>query len=517
MKIFKNRTSRKFIRNFAAMSLVVGLSTSCDNFTENINVDPNSVSEVPTSYLLTSAQSNLAFNIMDIAGYDVFGSIYSQQMANNTYTGLDRYDGDQSSFIGFYSGGLYNLTEVIRLNTDEATKEAAAASGDNNNQIAIAKILRAWTFMTVTDTWGDAPYSEALQGTDNYQPKYDAQLEIYQGIIAELKEAAASITSGLNPVVGDRIYDGDMASWKKFAGSLLLRAGMRFSNVNPSLAQETINAGLAIGVIESNAENASFKYGGDASSASPWYNEFNIAPFRIDYSLSHTMVNFLGDRNDPRLPVFGKPIRNISSRDDDSDDFWLKYKPYVVDGNTYAGQPYGYLEATAQLIAAEETSLIGDYFTEDIELPSIIISYSEVLFLMAEAKERFGIGSGSAEDYYNAAIEASWQQFGISTAGLDTYLAQPTVAYNSTMFAKSIGEQKWVAMFGQGLNSWAEWRRLGYPQLQRAPDAAGDEEIPRRRAYTQSEFDLNETNVNAAISRMGGNELSTKTTWDGGN
>ncbi|MGB5382458.1 MAG: SusD/RagB family nutrient-binding outer membrane lipoprotein, partial [Lutimonas sp.] len=242
MKIFKNRASSKFIRNFAAMSLAVGLTASCDNFTENINVDPNSVSEVPTSYLLTSAQSNLAFNIMDIAGYDVFGSIYSQQMANNTYTGLDRYDGDQSSFIGFYSGGLYNLTEVIRLNTDEATKEAAAASGDNNNQIAIAKILRAWTFMTVTDTWGDAPYSEALQGTDNYQPKYDAQLEIYQGIIAELKEAAASITSGLNPIVGDRIYDGDMASWKKFAGSLLLRAGMRFSNVNPSLAQETINA-----------------------------------------------------------------------------------------------------------------------------------------------------------------------------------------------------------------------------------------------------------------------------------
>ncbi|MFD1316777.1 SusD/RagB family nutrient-binding outer membrane lipoprotein [Namhaeicola litoreus] len=517
MKIFKNRTSRKLIRNFAAMSLVVGLTASCNNFTENINVDPNSVSEVPTSYLLTSAQSNLTFNILNIAGYDVFGSIYSQQMANNTYTGTDRYDGDQSSFIGFYSGGLYNLEDIIRLNTEEATKEDAAASGDNNNQIAIAKILRAWAFMTITDTWGDAPYSEALQGTENYQPKYDAQKEIYQGAIAELKEAGTLITSGLNPILGDRFYDGNMASWKKLAGSLLLRAGMRFSNTDANLAQDAINAGLALGVIESNAENAGFQYGGDASSASPWYDEFNIAPFRIDYSLSHTMVNFLGDRKDPRLPVFGKPVRNISSRDDNSNDFWLKYKPYEVNGNTYAGQPYGYFEATAQLIAAEETSLIGDYFTENIDLPSYIITYSEVLFIMAEAKQRWGIGSGSAEDYYNAAIEASWEQYGISTAGLDTYLAQPSVAYNADMFEKSIGEQKWVAMFAQGLNSWAEWRRLGYPELQRAPDAAGDEEIPRRRAYTQSEFDLNEDNVNAAISRMGGNELSTRTTWDGGN
>lgn len=517
MKIFKKITSGKFLRNFAAVSLVVGLTASCDNFTDNINVDPNSVSEVPTAYLLTSAQSNLTFNILSISGYDVFGSIYSQQMANNTYTGTDRYDGDQSSFIGFYSGGLYNLTEIIRLNSDEATKEAAAKSGDNNNQIAIAKVLRAWAFMTIADTWGDAPYSEALQGTENYQPKYDAQKDIYQGIIAELKEAGGLFAPGINPIVGDRIYDGNLSNWKKLAGSLLLRAGMRFSNTDATMAQDAINAGIAMGVIESNAENASFKYGGDANSASPWYDEFNIAPFRIDYSLSHTMVNFLGDRNDPRLPVFGKPIRNISSRDDDSNDFWKKYKPYVVDGNTYAGQPYGYFEATAQLIAAEETSLIGDYFTEDINLPSIIISYSEVLFIMAEAKQRWGIGNESAEDYYNAAIEANWEQFGLSTSGLAAYLAQPGVAYNADMFTKFIGEQKWVAMFGQGLNSWAEWRRLGYPTLERAPDAAGDEEIPRRRTYTQSEFDLNETNVNAAISRMGGNELSTKTTWDGGN
>ncbi len=506
----------KFCTRILFSVLFVVSFNACNNFEEDINIDKNNVSEVPTAYLLSSAQKDLVTRFLDIynGAYDDMGVSYSQHIAGKTYTDTERVETTQTGFNNLYAGGLANLQEIIKLNTDEATKTIAAISGDNDNQIAVARILRAWSFMNITDIWGHAPYSQALLGKENFSPEYDSQKEIYTGLIKELKDAASLITN--ESIDGDIIYNGDMTKWKKFAGSLLLRAGMRLSNVDEAMAKDAFTFGIDIGPFESNDDNAIYRYPGGANDSNGYWTSF-VNQNRFDHAVSHTMVQALGDNNDPRLPIYADPIVSEATTIDGAPaDFVAKYKVYTVGGKKYAGQPWGYANGTATKLKNDEVSFIGSYFKE-ATAPAILMFYSEVLFLKAEAAARGWI-SEDAESLYKDAIKASMEYYNIDSSKINNYINnEPFAQYDATNYIKSIAQQKWLAMFTQGLNTWAEWRRTGFPVLEKAPDASEGRNIPRRRAYAQTEFDLNETNVKAAVTAMGGDTTDTKVWWDGGN
>lgn len=473
---------KTYIKKTAIALLMIFAIASCTKDFEEINTDPNNVTSVPTAYLMTQAQRAILSQTFFFTT-----ALYAQHWSETQYTNTSRYETAEASFNGFYTGPLADLQQIITLNTDESTMSAAAASGANVNQIAIARILKAYTFQMITDMWGEIPYSDALKGADQFVPSYDSQDAIYADLVNELTEAAAQIDESAAGMEGDILYAGDMAAWRKFANSLKARVGIRMTNANPSLAETAVISGLA-GGFESNADDALYAYLSDAANWNPVYSHFLT---RTDYAISNTLADYMSTINDPRLPIFADDAPNTG---------------------TIVGMPYGVTAAEAGSITNDDISFPGMAVREATS-PGVLMTYSELLFIKAEAAAREWLTDDPATVYQDA-ITSSLEYWGVEEADISTYLAQPEVAYDPANFAKSIGEQKWVSLYTNGVEAWAEWRRLDYPELLPAPAAAEGRQIPRRRAYTQVEYELNLKNITVAIERQGPDVMETKIWWD---
>ncbi len=479
----------KNILKYIGILFLVLSFTSCTDDFEELNTDPNNPTRVPTSYLLTFAQRDA----QEFFFYT--GQIYIQHMANTQYTRTtDLYEGVEASFYEYYRDELNDFQEIIRLNTDEDTKDAAAASGANNNQIGVARIMKVYVLHQIADTWGDIPYTQALLGRENFSPAYDPQETVYRGMIAELKEAAAQLDGGA--IEGDLIYDGNTNLWRKFANSLRLRLAMRLSEVDPGTAQAEISDAFAGGVFESNDDNALYRYLSDANNDNPIFAHFLT---RTDYAIAETLVEFMRERNDPRLDIYGDPAPLFGE---------------------VRGMPIGLSESVAGSITNDEVSFPGQAI-RSATTPGIMMQYAEVAFILAEAAARGWIGE-DAQTWYEEGITASvryWENtsnnLGISVDESDVtaFLSDAGVAWDEASAIQLINEQKWVSLYTQGPEAWANWRRTSWPMLQGAPDAVEGRDIPRRRAYTNNEFQLNQDNYNEALSRMGGSDVMSTTTW----
>lgn len=490
----------KYLRRLGALSLsIVAISVvviGCHDSMVDINENPNEPTEVPTSSILTSAQRGLTGEILGINENDTnprWATQYMQYWSNTLYTTTTRYQQVELDWSPFYDGGLADLEKIIELNTDPETKERASQWGSNSNQIAVAKILKVWAFQNVTDIWGDVPYTEALQGRENFSPKYDKQKQIYlgeNGLISELNDAISEIDEGADPPEGDLIYDGDMAKWRTFANSLKLRIGMRISEVNPSKAASVVSEAVSSGVISSHKESATFPYLDSAPNHNPWNYEANVEGGSWNLAVTTTTLTKLRELSDPRLEVFAA-------------------KP--ADGDDYTGIPYGV-----------ESGVASDYSNEEVSFQTSmvynadgkIMTLSEVLLLKAQAAQRGWI-DGNPETYYEDGVRASMKEWGITeSAKINTYLSQSEVKYKSGTSEKKIGNQLWFSLYLQPLEAWFKWRRLGYPKMDPAPDAFKDREIPVRRGYPSNESELNRENYNAAVDRQGPDKMSTRVWWD---
>jgi hypothetical protein len=484
-------------KNKVAAAVTAALMIGCTSDFEEINTNPNDPVVVPTSYLLTQAQRNT------LAQQSYFTTnLYAQLFAETQYTNTSRYETEQASFDGFYQGPLADLQEIIDLNTDESTSASAEvlSSGSNNNQLAVARILKAYNFQILTDTWGDIPYKDALLGMGNLSPTYTPQSEIYTDLVSELKTAAAQIEPDAAGVEGDVIYGGDMDLWKKFANSLLLRVGIRMSDANPDLAKDAITSALAGGVFTSNDEGAVFTYLTASVNSNPIYSHFHVSN-RTDYAVSNVLVNFMKSVSDPRLSIYANPTENS------------------VEAGTpeYVGELYGVTQAQAGATTNASISFLGDYWKETPEAAIIILSYSEVLFIQSEAAVRGWI-VGDAEEFYNEAIKASMNYYGITDQDdIDNYINQTGVKFDAANYKKYIGEQKWVSLYAVGHEPWSEWRRLEYPVLSPAPAAVEGRSIPLRLTYATREYTLNAENVNEAVKRQAASatlHMSDAVWWD---
>jgi hypothetical protein len=482
-------------------TLLAGLfvtTVACNDF-GNMNVNPNSALYPNTASLMTGAQRIVGTLNSQVGpgGFNIAPALYVQQFSDVTYIEDSRYKTINFSYNTIYgaagtganSGALISLQQIIDQNTNQASKGGSATYGSNANQIAIARILKAYIYQYMTDRWGDIPYSQALKGDQNFSPAFDKQQDIYNDLFKEWKEAAAQFDAGA-AVSGDILLSSNVARWKKFAASLRLIAALRLSKVDPTKGKTEFAAALADGVLASNADNVQYKFLADANNENPLYTNY-VRSNRKDFALSNTFVDYLKKLNDPRLPVYAAP--NLKGE--------------------YVGAPYGVFPAPGK---AQDYSLAGSAISSQTA-PVNLMTYAQVLFAQAEAA-KLGWTSGNAKSLYEAAIKASMQQWlgtSYTDAAFNTYIAQADVAYTDARALELIGNQRWVALFFQGTEAWNNWRRTGYPVLKPAATTLnGGTDIPRRLAYPVQETTLNAKNYADVLARQGKDDQYTRVWWD---
>ncbi len=448
----------------AAMCAVV---TACAGDITSINTNPNGPTDVPPPSILSGILQSTV-NTWSGTWQIRYGGLWVQYYSEIQYRDEDKYivrPGTDGNW-GLYSGALEDAQTMIDKGTEEGTP----------NWDAVGRIMKSYMFDAMTDAMGDLPYSEALQGGTNLQPAYDAQQSIYTALFDDLKVASDEIDpAGLGFPTGDLMYGGDMGAWRKFANSLRLRLAIHLSNVDAATAQSEAQAAVAAGVFESNDDNATLLYLAASPNQNPIYTN---AIGRDDYGMSKTFVDSLLSVNDPRLPVFA----DLNSE------------------GVYRGLPNG-LNNGEGPTDLSLISRIGAYWRRTPDAPLALETYSEVLFLEAEAAERGWI-AGDPATLYASAIRASMEQYGIGGAAIDAYMAQPRVQYSAATGLTQIAYQKWISMYMQGMEAWTEWRRTRVPHLVPGPRATLSD-IPERMPYADNEDVLNKANLQAAVSAQG--------------
>lgn len=477
----------KFYKTITLLLMSAVIVIGCNDF-GNMNVSPNSASEARPELLLASAQKTVS----SISGATT-GALYVQYLTELQYNDASVYSNEVFDFNGWYTGALNNLETIITLNTDSDTKEDALTGGSNENQIAVARIMKAYYFMHLTDRWGAIPYSEALKGRENLSPSYDTQEAIYKDLVKELKEAATQINVGSAGVTGDILFGGDMDTWRRFANSLRARIAMRMALVEPALAETEYKDARDSDLIET---DLFYTYLEEAANQNPWYARFIT---RVDYSISTQLADDMIAYGDYRVTRFADPAASLDDGDGET---------------TFAeivGFDYGNNKTNP---VREDVSLPGQAIrAQGAPLP--IITVAEMKLAEVEAIERGWI-SGNAEEIYKEAIEASWSQWDVYDAdNIDDYMNNPEIAYDSANWIEKVGYQKYVALFPEGYEAWSEWRRLGVPNLVPHPYALNPSgQIPLRQKYPTTEPQINEDNYNAAVSQQGPDDSQTKLWWD---
>jgi hypothetical protein len=473
-------------RIFVLLVTVAALA-GCNKF-KDTNVSPTVLSQPSTRGLLT----NVLQNLPGTAFGNNTGNFYVQYLSEGPYPGGSLYNARNFDFASFYTGPLFDLQKIVEYNTDEATKGTFAApniNGATDNQLAVARILKAYFFWWLTDRWGDIPFSEALKGAGSFAPAYDKQQDIYTALFKELKDAAALIKPAEKGVVGDILLNGNMAMWKKFAATTRLMMALRLTKIDFAKGKTEFEAALTDGVI-ANGEDIKYKYiAGDPNNYNPWYNNYSVSN-RNDFAISTTMTDYMAPKSDPRLKVYAESLA----------------------AGAIVGLPYG---KNVAINIPAVYSRIGDYFRAQGS-PATIYSYAQVLFAMAEgAKVGYLTGGDAvAETHYYNAIEASWRFYGVfNQAAFDTYKGQAGVTYTTANGYKSIMTEKWVHLYLNGYESWADWRRTGFPTLVAAVDAIDPRGIPTRQGYPTQESSINGVNYKDAVQRLGGTDDNYGKIW----
>lgn len=494
---------KRFFSYISILAIVLIASCKPGDFGD-INVSPNSPSSAQTYLLLTNAERQVSGLVNSVTG-----RIFTQQNSETLYTSESRYNLKVYDYSAAYNNMLQDLNLIIKLNTDAETKSlpSVIGGGSNANQIAAARILKAFVFQSMTDRWGDIPYSEALQGLNKPLPKFDTQQSIYTALFKELKEAQAQFDSG-TAIKGDFINGNSNAKWKKFANQIRMNMALRLSKIDPATGKTEFNAALADGVLLSNADNIFYPYLAESANENNMYNNYNVAK-RYDFTIGKPLLDYLQTNADPRLPVYAE--KNSAG--------------------LYVGMPFGITQAqagaytiggfnAAGVFVPGSVSAIGSKFRLQNSAVSIF-TYAESRFSVAEAY-KLGWITGTPDDVqaaaaYNAGITASLAQHGVTNAtDVATFLALPAIVYNPANAVKQIISQKWVANYqGYGFEAWADWRRTGFPTLSPSPAAQNlGGQIPRRLGYTTNEASLNKVNYAAVIARQGPDELNTRIWWD---
>ncbi len=462
---------------------------SCTELTD-LNKNTKDPASVPGETLFTGAQKNMVDQMSECnVNLNIWGLIM-QYWTEVTYTDESNYDLTTRTIPDghwqvCYRDVLRDLREAKML-IEEPTYVLTSDQIIQQNKLAIIEIFEIYTWAQMVETFGDIPYTEALN-IEDLAPVYDDAEIIYRDLLTRLVAATAELNATQGSfTAGDNIYNGNVAKWKKFANSLRLRMGMLMADIDDTYAKGHVEAAVLGGVISSNADNALFQYGGAQPNTNPLYVNL-IASGRYDFVACDTIVNYMNLVNDPRRQFY-----------------------FSLDGTgVYSGGPNGvgctYESFSNQADAIKEQTFPGNIF-----------DYAQVEFLLAEAVERTYAVGGTAQSHYEAGVTASIKAWGGLDGDVITYLAQPELDYtdvaSGATWRDKIGTQAWIAFYLRGFDAWTTQRRFNVPALIAPPDAVSG--FPVRFTYPIGEQTLNGTNYDDAAAAVGGDLVETRLFFD---
>ncbi|WP_373512928.1 SusD/RagB family nutrient-binding outer membrane lipoprotein [Persicitalea sp.] len=503
------------MKKLLILLLVTLLATSCDKGFDELNINPNALTKVDPGFQFNTAVVNSAFAYSNLQ----YETIIVKQMIN-PFSGVGaagQYNQDNRGVTAANWQRYYR--DVIRelVDVGNQTKDVPARS----NLYNMTRIWKAYSFMILTDTYGDIPYTEAgksyLEGI--ITPAYDAQEQIYNDILKELETASAALDASKAKVTTDVLYGGDIVKWKRFGNSLLMRAGMRLSKVNPAKAAEIVAKAVAGGVMQSNDDIALLRH--TANFSNPVGAPLNGGQGDFFY-LAKDFVDYLKENNDPRLASIA--VRYVGAKSAvDQKEPKANRSPAVQ-----IGMPLGFDNTTVSAaVKADGLASLYDYSQLDrtrlagLLSPTLFVTYAQTQLLLAEAVVRKWT-TGDASKLFANGIQAHMKQLAlygtssaVSDAAITAYLQAHPLETGREL--EQINTQYWVASFLNGPEAWANFRRSGFPNLTPNPFPGTDlktEQFIRRLTYTDAELNVNRNNVQAAISRQGPDLLDTRVWWD---
>ena len=502
-------------------------AAGCTEDFEEINQNPNFPEQAASELLLPGVMRQMAYNWGDQGWEEGFTVV--QYGARLQFTSGDRYNWSPTNdpYYDAYDS-MRDIENVIRDNQDNP---------DGQNYYGVALVIKSWIYSYLTDAYGDVPYTDAIKGLsdENITPAFTPQQEIYDGMLSDLKTANSLLTGAAN-ISGDILYGGDVLKWRKFANALRLRLLMRISDVDQAKAtagmNEIVNDPTTYPIFESNADAAVLQWNSD--NPQPKYNTRSGSFDEV--RLSQTLEMRLKELDDRRLIVYAQPTTNSEKGiySDNLDDY-VGMPNGLDDAKALGYSPSGnpdesgsnYISRLGVLLTCRACDVDNASPTAS---QTIIMDYAELLFILAEARERGFISVGDAALYYENGIKASfayyvervtaggWTEIAndLGSFDVDAYIARAIVNLTGTPEEKleKIALQKWIALFYTGFEAWSDWRRTGMPEIVPGPDAANGGVVPVRFQYPNDVKSTNNANYEAAVSRQGADDLNTKLWWD---
>lgn len=479
--------------------LLLTVVAGCKKDYFDINTNPNQVTAATPELVLPSALANTGsyvttnFFFLNLwMGYWNWSGNYSINLSDKNYQFTNNFN------VGVWENAYTNLKNYDYIDYQGAALKQPLLQG-------MGKIMKAFHFQILVDTYGDVPYTDALKGTSSILPKYDKGQDIYEDLLKQIDAGLALFKQGagtFNPGSNDIMFGGDISKWQKFANTLKLRILLRQSEkadraslIQAQLATIKASGYGFLGPDENAAVNPG--YVNSTGQQSPFYGAFfqvNGQPSQTNnqYKANGYAISFYKRTNDTRLGAF--------------------YAPVPKTTNQYNGTLFG----TTDVLVNSQVSDIGPGLLKSVSQPTPILSSHESLFMQAEAAQRGWI-AGSAKDFYQAAITESFKNVGRTEAEATAYYSQAGI--NNVNFDASANKieaiitQKWASENSVApFEAWADYRRLGFPKdvpISLEPSVT-TRQIPVRLFYPQSEYSFNATNVNTLGTI---NQFTSKVFW----
>lgn len=480
--------------------LMVIVLSACDDRFEEINTNPNAVTDIDPEYLFANAVQQTIRGTPNSNINFPFGTQYGHiYVGQNNARFIDHYYDHFTSaeykylFEAFYFGPIRHIQEVIRVTQPGGEKE-------NEVRHAMAQVISMFNFARLADSYGNVPYVEGGYGQEGVlYPEYDNVEFVYTDMMENLKSIVELLKTA-DPEMGfpgaDPLYDNDLSLWVSFANSVRLRLAMRARFVNSSLANEIITECLGQPLIEQNDQNAwNENFDSDVGEfQNPIFGQYGY----WQWKMSEKFVETLKSIGDPRLALFIKPNN---------------------DGE-YVGIPNGLSDLSFPLWDWDNTSDPGEILVGKAA-PIYIMCAAEIWFLRAEAA-LFNLTSGDANQLYRTGIQKTFEQWGIQQGDIDSYLADSAYANLSGTQEEQFEQictHIWIAYMPNAHEGWTNIRRTGYPVIEQRTEpvysvGVTDGVLPTRLRYPSSEVNINNENYLKAIEQQGPDLITTPIWWD---
>lgn len=491
---------------------------SCTKNFDSINKNPNSAQDVENPQLLIPAIIKSA-----VRNYS-YTSEFTASVAGDYYANQYTSGFDDAWTPGQVQGNfLWKFYEQLR---DVENLQNLSHTKQFSNNEGIALVLKAWMFQVLTDIYGDIPFSQALQGktSQNFAPAFDHQEDVYYGLNDMLKSANELLTNGKDPINSDILMGGSAVRWRMFANGLRLRILMRMSGktgLKVDVAKEMNDIAInpsKYPLFASNTDQAALSFLDEQGNEFPAFYNNPV----LDYHLSTTFEKNLKNLNDPRIRYYAMPTSASISAGR------IEYVGVPNSIGTVESSYNGGTNSQSQ-VAPVLQPISAFSQASKTAAQGLLLTYAEVQFILAEARERGLITVGDAATYYMNGIN---DQFAYLASRLNvanftfpkasditppaSYFTQPGVAYTGSKEEKlyKIRVQKWFSLFYNGFEGWFEWRRTGVPKETAAGPNSAIKEWPRRSHYPLSELTINAENYKKAILHQGPDNLVTPVWWN---